>query len=82
MENINFQPVFDYIDEAEKRIKTEIMEKVASKKDIEDLQNHIDFLAKQTKDAGDKAAVADAKANKVERWVIQAAEKVNLPYQA
>ena len=82
MENINFQPVFDYIDNKVSELKTDLASTVASKEDIKNLQKHIDGLAKQTKEAGEKATVADAKANKVEKWVITAAEKINLPYKA
>ncbi len=82
MQDINFKPIFDYIDGKVDELKADLKVELATKKDIEGLENHIDLLAKQTKEAGEKATVADAKSNKVEHWVLQAAEKINLPYKA
>jgi hypothetical protein len=76
MDNINFQPIFDYIDNTKK----EILEQVASKQDIKDLQTSIDGLAKQTKDNSDKVVLLDAKAGRLEGWVLQAAETTEIPY--
>jgi hypothetical protein len=81
MENINFQPVFDYIDKTKEEIIGEIMGQVATKEDIRGLQSSIDGLAKQTKDNTEKVAGADAKASQLEGWVIQAAEKIEVPYK-
>jgi predicted RNase H-like nuclease (RuvC/YqgF family) len=80
MENINFQPVFDYIDDKVDELKSELTEELASKKDIQGLQTSIDNLAKQTLDNSKKVTLLDFKANRLEGWVMQAAEKTEIPY--
>ena len=77
MENINFQPVFDYIDQTEKRLKEEL----ASKADLKHLQDTVDEIAKGFKDNDEKVKVVDAKAERIEHWVIEASKKIDLPYR-
>jgi hypothetical protein len=77
MENINFQPIFDYIDQQSE----ELLAKVASKKDIEKLQTSVDTLGHRFDKIDKNAVVETAKVEKIEHWVIQAAEKTKVPYK-
>lgn len=77
MDNLNFQPIFDYIDQQSE----ELLAKVALKKDIEKLQTSVDSLSHRFDKFDKNAVVETAKVEKIEHWVIQAAEKTNVPYE-
>ncbi len=77
MNDINFQPIFEYIDEAEKRIKAEM----ASKADIEKVLSAVTAIATNYKKTDDKVSIQESKTERIEHWVIKAAEKVEVPYK-
>ena len=85
MENINFKPIFDYIDEAKKEIIEEITENVtrdmATKKSVDTLQRSVDAFAGESKKKGQEEIVLKAKTERIEHWVIDASKKIDLPYQ-
>jgi len=80
MENINFQPLFDYIDKAIDKVKEDLIEKLASKEDLRRLQRTIDSFAKNYKHYGENLKVVENKAQRVETWVISASGKIQVPY--
>jgi len=80
MSEINYQPIFDYIDEHVdgqiKQLRTEI----ATKADIERILQAIDAFTKESKDNSTETVVLKAKTERMEHWVIKAAEKTDIPY--
>ena len=76
MQKIDFKPVFDYIEQAEIRLKEEL----ASKADLKHLQDTMDGIAKNFKDNDEKVTIVEAKAERMEHWVIDVAKKIDLPY--
>jgi hypothetical protein len=83
MSDTNFQPIFDYIDESEKRIKEELTSEITSQISlkIQRVQDTLDAFAKDHKDNNHKAKIIEAKAERIEHWVMKAAEKVEVPYK-
>ena len=77
MNETNFQPIFDYIDETKK----EIMEVVATKADIQNVLDAVGAIATQSKKNEDKVILLENKTERVEHWVMQAAEKIEVPYK-
>ncbi len=76
MSEINFKPIFDYIDDKIDGLK----EEMATKKDIERVLDAVAAFGNQTKGNEDKSIVLEEKTGRIEKWVIQAAEKVEVPY--
>jgi hypothetical protein len=80
MSDINFQPMFDYIDEhVDGQIK-QLRTEMATKADIERILQAIDAFTKQSKDNNTETVVLKAKTERIEHWVIKAAEKTDIPY--
>lgn len=77
MSKINFKPIFDYIDQNNK----ELEKRLATKADIARLENTVNSFAKKEKDRGQEEKIVKAKTEQIEHWVIQAAEKVKVPYK-
>lgn len=77
MSDKNFQPIFDYIDQAKK----EILDEVPSKADFQSLQTSVDSLAKRFDNVEVGLKVTEAKTEKIEHWVVEAAEKAKVPYK-
>ncbi len=82
MENQNFQPIFDYIDEKFTNLETGLLSDMATKADIERVINTIDALAKMTKDNDDRLTIVENKSERIEHWVMKAAEKTEIPYKS
>jgi hypothetical protein len=74
---INFQPIFDYID----KTKADIFAEVASKNEINNIKNMLDAFAKSAGDNGNKMRLQENKTERIEHWVIKAAEKTKVPYK-
>jgi hypothetical protein len=81
MQNTTFQPIFDYIDESLKKQKEEILEEIPSKTDFQKLQTSVNNFASRFNKIETGSKVEAAKAERIEHWVIQAAEKVEVPYK-
>ncbi len=81
MSETNFQPIFDYIDESEKRIKSEIKSEMATKADIERVLKAVGAISKTSSEHEDKLLEAQNKTEQLEHWVIQAAERTEVPYR-
>ena len=77
MTDINFQPLFEYIDGKIDSLK----EDQPSKADIVKLQNSVDTLANRFDRIEQGSVVLNSKVKHVEDWVIQAAEENKVPYQ-
>lgn len=77
MPKTNFQPIFDYIDQAKK----EILDEVPSKSDFDKLKTSVDTLAKRFDTVEKNLTVTTAKAEKVEHWAIKAGDKIEVPYK-
>ncbi len=77
MQDVNFQPVFDYIDQT----KQELFDKLASKEDLNMLKNSVDAYAKQSKDMYQEVTVLVAKVSRMENWIKQASTKLGIEYQ-
>ena len=76
MVEINYKPIFDYIDQTKKELKEEL----ASKADLKRLQDTVDGIAKNFKNNDEKVIIVEAKSERIEHWVIDASKKINLPY--
>jgi hypothetical protein len=77
MTDINFQPVFDYIDQK----VVELKEDLASKEGVRNLQVSLDAYAKQSKDYYQEVTVLIAKVNRMEEWIRHASVKLELEYK-
>jgi hypothetical protein len=62
-------------------LKRELKAELATKEDIAHLQQTVDGFAKNFKDNDEKVIVVEAKAERLESWVMKAAEKVDIPYK-
>jgi|GEM_PF-2004591 len=81
MSKSQFQAIFDYIDATKKEIIEEILDEVASKKDLAHLQSSVDGFAKQSKDYYQEVTVVIAKVNRMEAWIQKAATKIGVDYK-
>lgn len=81
MSEINYQPIFDYIDEAKKELREEMNDKMATKADIERVLAAIAAFGEQTQNNTEQVATAHYRIDDVEKWVTKVAEKTNIPYQ-
>jgi hypothetical protein len=82
MENINFQPIFDYIDKSQEDLEIRLKRDLASKEDVRKIQETLDSFAKDNKNFGQDLKVVENKASRLESWVLKAAEKTEIPYEA
>lgn len=80
MENTNFQPIFDYIDQSKKELKEELKLDLATKADINALQTSVDKLASRFDKFDTESTVTKHRVERVEHWVTKAAEKIEVPY--
>lgn len=84
MSNTNFQPIFDYIDESVANKLDSLRDELhglATKKDIQKLQNTLDGFAKSTKEVDEKVKVLESKSEGMEHWIIKAAVETKVPYK-
>lgn len=79
--NIDFKPIFDYIDKTIDELKTDLESKFASKADIERILNAIDKFTKNDKDNSAEILVARNRIDNIETWVNKAAPKIGVPYK-
>jgi hypothetical protein len=80
MENTNFKPIFDYIDQKVDNLEIKLKTELASKQDIQRILNAIDSFAGQSKLREQEQIVLKAKTERIEHWVNDASKKVNVPY--
>lgn len=77
----NFQPIFDYIDKTAADLEAKLRVDMATKTDIQKVLDAIDAFAKASKDNKQESLVLKAKAEKIEHWVMKAAETIDVPYR-
>ncbi len=75
MDNINFQPIFDYIDNKIRELKEEL----PSKTDFQNLQNAVVDLAHRFDKVDQKSTVNDYRLNRVENWGLKLLKKQIFP---
>ena len=80
MSDTNFQPIFDYIDQSMEDLKIDLDAKFASKADIERILKAIDAFAKRDKNNETEILVAGNRIHSLEKWTIEAAPKIGVPY--
>lgn len=80
MENTNFKPIFDYIDQKVDNLEIKLKTELASKQDIQRILNAIDSFAGQSKLREQEQIVLKAKTERIEHWVTDASKKFNVPY--
>ena len=81
MSEINFKPIFDYIDQKSEETVQELKAEMATKADIDKVLTAIDGLAKRSKENDDGILVLEKKTERLEHWTIRAAEKIKVPYK-
>ena len=81
MSDTNFQPIFDYIDKSKEDLKVELLEVIATKEQIKNLQDSVDAFARESKNHKQEDVIHKAQTSRIEKWVITAAEKIEVPYE-
>jgi hypothetical protein len=79
---VNFQPVFDYIDEKLGEQSELLRSELALKEDVRRIQETLDSFATGYKNYGDNLKVVENKACRLETWALKVAEKTETPYEA
>lgn len=77
MADINFQPVFDYIDEAKKEIKEDV--RVELRAELRDVKTSISNLSSQVKKYCEEMLVSGHRIDRLEQWAEQVGNKVGVP---
>lgn len=79
MTEINFQPVFDYIDQNNHVLKEDILFEVRA--GLREIRTDVANLAGQVKDFHDEMSVMGFRVNRLETWAGPAGKKLNLPLE-
>ena len=77
-QNVNFKPLFDYLDEQFGEVKFNIAD---VKQSIQPLQTSVVSFAKGTKDNADEIKVVNSRITTQENWIKQAGTKIGLEYK-
>jgi len=77
MSDTNFQPIFDYIDESNKKQKEEILNEI--KIDITDVKTAVANLSSQVKKYHEEMLVSGHRIDRLEEWAKTVGEKVGVP---
>jgi archaellum component FlaC len=75
-QEINFQPIFDYIDEKHSEI-TERFDRLENR--VDKLQESVDSLAKIVKDFRDEHIILHRRLETLEAWAKQVAKQTGIP---
>jgi uncharacterized coiled-coil DUF342 family protein len=73
MSDINFQPIFDYIDESSAKLKEDL------RIDLTDVKTSIANLSAQVKKYHEEMLVSGHRIDRLEEWAKTVGEKVGLP---
>ncbi len=81
MSTINFQPIFDYIDESHDRLKQELKSEIKTEfhQELGGLKTAIANIAAQLQTNLAEQKVAGHRLNRLEDWAGPVGEKVGLP---
>jgi hypothetical protein len=77
-QDINFKPLFDYLDEQFGEVKSDIAD---VKHGVHILQTSVGSFAKTYKDNGDEIKVVNHRVNNQENWIKRAGSKIGLEYK-
>ena len=77
-QNVNFKPLFDYLDEQFGEVKFNIAD---VKQSIQTLQTSVVSFAKGIKDNADEIKVVNSRITTQENWIKQAGTKIGLEYK-
>ncbi len=78
MEQINFQPVFDYIDKNNSILKEDIMVEVRS--GISGIKTAVADLASDVKSLREEVKSSHHRHDKTESWINKAAPAIGIPF--
>lgn len=76
MSDINFQPIFDYIDQAITPLREDI---AALQSDMTDLKGSVANLSAQVKKYHEEMLVSGHRIDRLEEWAKQVGSKVGVP---
>ena len=77
MADINFQPIFDYIDGSNKGLKEGLMTEMRT--ELKDIKTSIANLSAQVKKYHEEMLVSGHRIDRLEEWAKTAGEKIGLP---
>lgn len=78
MQNINFQPVFDYIDHSKEELKEEILTEFNGK--LSNINTSIANLATEVRDLKEEVSISNHRLDRAENWIDTAAKKIRVPF--
>ena len=81
MADINFQPIFDYIDDSNKGLKEDLKEGLMTemRTELKDIKTSIANLSAQVKKYHEEMLVSGHRIDRLEEWAKTAGEKIGLP---
>lgn len=79
MTQINFQPIFDYIDQNNQVLKEEIMVEVRA--ELRGINTRIDNLTGQVKKFNDEMLISGHRLDRLEHWAKPVGDKLNIPIE-
>ena len=77
MADINFQPVFDYIDNVKKELRDELIADV--RQEMNEVKTSISNLSQQVKKYHEEMLVSGHRIDRLESWAEQVGKKVGVP---
>lgn len=77
-QDINFKPLFDYLDEQFGEVKSDIADVGQG---VHVLQTSVDSFAKSYKDNAEEIKVINYRVSNQETWIKQAGTKIGLEYE-
>lgn len=77
MSDINFQPIFDYIDESNKALKEDLLMEVRG--EMRDVKSAIANLSAQVKKYHEEMLVSGHRLDRLEEWAKAVGQKIGLP---
>jgi len=77
MENTNFQPIFDYIDQTHKQLKEDLLVEVGTQ--LDDIKTSVANLSSQVKKYHEEMLVSGHRIDRLEQWAEQVGHKVGVP---
>lgn len=77
MSDINFQPIFDYIDETNRGLEQRLIDKIES--ELRDVKTAVANLSSQVKNYHEEMMVANHRLERLEKWAEQVGQKVGVP---
>lgn len=79
MADINFQPIFDYIDQNNQVLKEEIMVEVRS--ELRGMKTNITNLVTEVKNIKDQLIISNHRTTRLEDWAKPVGDKVGIPIE-